>query len=341
MAKKPTREQKRKQELKRRHLKAQSRARSGSSASTCGVCGRELHPDPSPPLEAAMFRHINVRALGPERGDLFAYCFAKSTVIVTSDNQDKLCECDLANWNAAHDEYQTKGAAACWASLGVTEHVMRQAEAQNFIERINDGQQLSAEEKQRASELEAYFTQYETRGGSGIFAHRPKSPPRDPNRKRATRVISADDDPLFPYEEYMDAKYEGEDPNEVLGALCALEDHGVERAAEFTGRSPEWIERWAKLYGSEQVARDLDFSNPFVRALLELSKLYPDDFRDLWEDEEAAQPEIEATPMGRQNTVLFGFPFVRGRVETAELAAERELSRQFRATRKSRPIRVE
>jgi len=279
-----------------------------------------------------------VHASGPERGDRFAYMYAKSTVLVTATNQDKFCSCDIKNWNDAGDEYDARGAAECWASLGVDDHVMKMAEAQGLASRSQSGQSLDDDEKQRLVELTAYFQQHELRGGAGMFAHRPKSPPRDPNRKKAQLVVSSDDDPLFPFEEYLDAKYKGEEPNEIVDALAAAEELGVEKAAEAIGKSKDWIEGWAKLYGAEQVLRDIDFSDPFRRALLELTKLHPEDFRDLWEAEEAAQPEMEATPIGRQNTILSGVPFVRGRVETEQVARDREASRQIRPVRAFRPL---
>lgn len=302
----------------------------------CKVCGRDKTPEPADPLFAAVNRMAMTQANGPERGDRFAYMYAKSTVLVTQTNQDKLCVCDIHNWNAAGVEYDQRGAAECWASLGVTEHVMREAEAQSLVSRAK-GKGLSDEEQQRLKELQAYFAQHELRGGDGIFAHRPKSPPRDPNRKRAQLVVSSDDDPLYPFEEYLDAKYKGQDPNEIINALVAAEELGVEKAADAIGKSKDWIEGWAKLYGAEQVLRDLDFTEPFRRALLELTKLHPEDFRDLWEAEEAAQPEMEATPIGRQNLILSGIPFVRGRVETAELTRAREESRGIRPVRAFRP----
>ena len=220
---------------------------------------------------------------------------------------------------------------------------MRKADAQRIHELVEEGTQLSDEDKQRLIELEAYFREHgdeegrELRGGDGVLAHRPKSPPRDPNRKRATRVMTTDDDPLFPYEEYIDAKYEGEDPNEIYKCLVTLEEQGLEKAALAHGRDQEWIEKWGRLCGSQHLLRDTDWCDPYVRALNELAKLHPEDFRDLWEDEEKVQPELEAAPIGRQNTILSGFPFVRGRVE---LVRDREISREVRAVRQIRPLRV-
>src|SRR5688572_3519353 len=266
-----------------RQKQAQRRKPSASSRGTCRVCGRETTPEPADPLFAATTRMAMVHASGPERGDRFAYMYAKSTVLVTATNQDKFCSCDIKNWNDAGDEYDARGAAECWASLGVDDHVMKMAEAQGLASRSQSGQSLDDDEKQRLVELTAYFQQHELRGGAGMFAHRPKSPPRDPNRKKAQLVVSSDDDPLFPFEEYLDAKYKGEEPNEIVDALAAAEELGVEKAAEAIGKSKDWIEGWAKLYGAEQVLRDIDFSDPFRRALLELTKLHPEDFRDLWE----------------------------------------------------------
>lgn len=345
MAKKTlTRDQKRRQKLKKRA----TGSRAGGGSDTCRVCGREKTPEPMDPLMAAMGRVEMTKTLGAERGDMLSYMHAKSTVLVSSMNMDQFCECDIANWNAAQVEYETKGADACWAALGVTVHVMNHADAARIHGLVEERRTLSDEDKERLIELEAYFREHgdktidgrELRGGDGIFAHRPKSPPRDPNRPRATRVITNDDDPLFPYEEYIEAKYEGENPNEIYECLAALEQHGLEKAAEVTGKSQEWLEKWGHRYGAEHLLRDTDWCDPYARALNELAKLHPEDFRDLWEDEERAQPELEAHPIGRQNMLLSGIPFLRGRAETPELAADREVSRRIRAVRRDRPLRV-
>lgn len=348
MARQVSKDQKRKQRLKKRAARSGG---GGGSRGVCSVCGRDKTPD-APNLQfAAMTRLAMTLSLGSERGDMLAYMSAKADVMVSSANQHLMCKCDIANWNAAQVEYEEKGADACWAALGVTDHVMRQVDAERITGLVNEGTAISDEDKARMIELEAYFREHEEeddddldpserRGGSGVFAHRPKSPPRDPNRPRAERVMTSDADPLFPYEEYIEAKYEGENPNEILECLVALETQGLEKAAQTTGKSQEWLEKWARLYGSEHLFRDTDWSDPYIRALNELAKLHPEDFRDLWEDEEKVQPELEATPIGHHNTILSGVPFLRGRVETPELTRNREVSRQVRAVRGMRPLRV-
>lgn len=159
-------------------------------------------------------------------------------------------------------------------------------------------------------------------------------------RRRATRAITTDADPLSPFEEYLNAKYEGEDPNVIYECLILLETVGLEKAAIESRKSQQWIEKWGCLYGSEHVLRDTTMGDPFYRALLELTKLHPQDFRDLWEDEEKVQPELEAMPVGHHNMILCGVPFLRGRVETAKLKDDREQSRKIRAVRAARPLRV-
>ena len=106
-----TKDQKRKQKLKKR---ATSGGGGGGGSDTCRACGRDKTPEPMEPLLAAMGRLGMTKALGPERGDLLSYMHAKSTVLVSSTSMDQFCKCDIANWNAAQREYETKGADACW-----------------------------------------------------------------------------------------------------------------------------------------------------------------------------------------------------------------------------------
>ena len=96
---------------------------------TCRICGRESRPEPTRGLEAGVHR-INIRAAIPERGDMLAYAFCKSTVLITSEARDKFCDCDRRNWNQAIEEYRARGAEACWAALDVNDEVMRQAREQ-------------------------------------------------------------------------------------------------------------------------------------------------------------------------------------------------------------------
>jgi hypothetical protein len=86
------------------------------SIDTCFQCHRPAVPPPMNPIEAAQARNLTKKA-GLE--DRFAYAYAKSTVLRNAMNEHLLCKCDIANWDAALLEYDTKGAVACWKELGV------------------------------------------------------------------------------------------------------------------------------------------------------------------------------------------------------------------------------
>jgi hypothetical protein len=77
-------------------------------------------------LEAARHRNHFAVALGPE-SDVQAYAYCISTVLC-GEHKGQECQCDRDAWAGAVAKYDEKGAAACWAELGVTEEIMKQAD---------------------------------------------------------------------------------------------------------------------------------------------------------------------------------------------------------------------
>lgn len=101
---------------------------------SCEKCGRELRPKPMTAYEAARIR-VTSRAAGlGELGDHQAYCWARSTVCVTTVNESLVCDCDKANWQRAWGEYNRLGVETAWARLGVTEEVMARVEQDRIDE---------------------------------------------------------------------------------------------------------------------------------------------------------------------------------------------------------------
>lgn len=121
---------------------------------------------------------------------------------------------------------------------------------------------------------------------------------------------------MSPFEKYMRAKYGVDDPQVIYTCLEQLEEETstLERVAAANGVEVAWVQKWAQRYLASQVLRDLDQSDPFWRALLRLAKQNPEDFEELWTEEERRQPEVEATPTARWALNVAGTPFVRGRV---------------------------
>lgn len=110
----------------------------------------------------------------------------------------------------------------------------------------------------------------------------------------------------------------GDEPQVIYTCLEQLEDETstAEGVAAANGVEVAWVEKWAQRYLASQVLRDIDHLDPFWRALLRLAKENPEDFEELWTEEERRQPEIEATPSARWALSLVGTPFVRGRVSS-------------------------
>jgi hypothetical protein len=115
-----------------KHKKRQKHELTATNA-TCPKCHRETQPEPVRGLEAAEHREM-MRLAGIARGDLIAYCWCCSTVLLSEDSAKLVCQCDLDNWNKAGREYTERGAKACWDSLGVTDEMMAFAESKRIEE---------------------------------------------------------------------------------------------------------------------------------------------------------------------------------------------------------------
>jgi hypothetical protein len=96
----------------------------------CRKCGRST-PDPITGIEAAKHRLLMLRSVGPdcgvERAEFLAFCWCRSTVLMTTQNALSACKCDRANWRKAGEEMNRDGIEACWARLGVTDALMAEA----------------------------------------------------------------------------------------------------------------------------------------------------------------------------------------------------------------------
>lgn len=93
----------------------------------CRLCGRDDAPEPTKGIEAACNRIFFEQSGLGENGDRFAYAWCRSTVLVSAENRDKFCACDLHNWEEACEEYDEIGPDEAWKSLGVTDELMAQA----------------------------------------------------------------------------------------------------------------------------------------------------------------------------------------------------------------------
>ena len=96
-----------------------------SIPTVCITCGR-APAKPTKGVEAARHRNHFAVALGPE-SDVQAYAFCIATVLC-GVHKGHECQCDRDAWERAVGEYHEKGAAACWAKLGVTDEIMKQAD---------------------------------------------------------------------------------------------------------------------------------------------------------------------------------------------------------------------
>jgi hypothetical protein len=127
----------------------------GVAEGVCSECGRAAIPAPMNADEAAIHRE-NLRAsIGGLRGDRLAYQWARSTVLLAEGGPPP-CKCDRRNWNAAFNEYDERGAEACWASLGVTADHMKRAEAER-LSRLQAERPLTTEETARLAELATWM----------------------------------------------------------------------------------------------------------------------------------------------------------------------------------------
>lgn len=130
-----------------------------------------------------------------------------------------------------------------------------------------------------------------------------------------------------PFDRYLRLKYEGEDPRQIYQCLENLEEIFTLRgAAESSGLSLESVVKWAHTFLASQVLRDIDHSDPFWRALLQLAADFPEEFEENWELEEERQPQIEKDHA--MSLALTGTPFLRGRKRSIPPSVEEALTNE-------------
>ena len=118
----------------RQWARAELGAEPSAQEQACCVCGRSRT---RPSLgEVAVHRHIMWAGGWGTHGDLIAYAYACSGVMVTESNRHFLCECDRAAWDEAVSVYRSNLPSACWEALGMNAELMVWAKGE--AERLNE-----------------------------------------------------------------------------------------------------------------------------------------------------------------------------------------------------------